>query len=177
MRLRTWILACAISAVGVEAHAEAGFLSGTMFETVGNELSLDPLLLYCVALAESAILQGKASVGPYPWVLRTDEGPLFFNSKEEAEAGLTKVLERTRHVDIGLMQYNLFYHPHNTPLELLDPLTNLRAAGAYLKTTLASTTDPVQGVGRYHNYDPSRAQWYGSKVWKLYSNIQALALK
>lgn len=149
-------------------------LDGSLFETVGHEYNIDPLLLYSIAIAESATGAGKGNIVPTPLVLRSKDGPVFFKDKKTAEVELTKILEKTNLVDVGLMQINLYYHPQENPLDLLDPHHNLSEAARYLKTTLASTADPVLGVGRYHSWDNNRANWYGNRIWTIYRNLISL---
>ena len=149
-------------------------LDGSLIETVGNKYNIDPLLLYSIAIAESATGVGNGNIGPTPLVLRSKDGPVFFKDKKTAEIELTKILQTTNLVDVGLMQINLHYHPQENPLDLLDPYHNLSEAARYLKTTLASTTDPVLGVGRYHSWDNNKANWYGHRIWTIYRNLISL---
>lgn len=149
-------------------------LKGTLFDTVGSTYDIDPLLLYSIAITESATGVGKGNIQPHPYVIRTNDGPQFFKSRIAAEKALTKVLRRTNNVDIGMMQINLHYHPQRDPLELLDPHYNLNYAAQYLKTTLSSTDDPIIGVGRYHSWTNYLASWYGRRVWKTYNNLVQL---
>jgi hypothetical protein len=150
-------------------------LEGTIFQHVATLHELDSLLLYSIAIAESAIGAGNGNIQPYPYVFRTKEGASYFKSRTEAQEALAVVLERTNKVDVGMMQINLYYHPQTDPFSLLDPAINLRVAAKYLKETIASTDDPVLGVGRYHIWaDEERANWYGNHVWQIYSNLHSL---
>ena len=162
------------------ANADSGYftLSGTIFQEVAEEFQIDPLLLYSVALTESATGAGGGNIHPFPYVTRTSDGAAFYKSESDAKEALAEILKYTNRVDIGMMQINLFYHPQEDPLSLLDPKTNLEVAANYLKQTLASTRDPILGVGRYHNWsDPQRANWYGQRVWQIYRNIQNIQTK
>lgn len=152
-------------------------LKGTIFEEVGSSHQIDPLLLYSVAIVESGTGTGigKGYIRPYPYVLRTDEGAVFYKTSEEASFALSQIIKKTHKVDIGMMQLSLKWHPQAEPLKLIDPRTNLIAAATYLKETMASTSDPVLGVGRYHNWgDVNRANWYGQRVWQVYNNLTSL---
>jgi len=142
--------------------------------TMAIEHNIDPLLLYSIAIAESATGVGKGNISPSPLVLRSKDGPIFFKDKKSAEVKLTTILQKTNRVDVGLMQINLHYHPQENPLDLLDPYHNLSTAARYLKTTLASTTDPVLGVGRYHSWVNNKANWYGHRIWTIYNNLNNL---
>ncbi len=169
------IVASIISTNVSSANTPDSFtLDGSLFETVGNKYNIDPLLLYSIAIAESATGVGNGNIGPTPLVLRSKDGPVFFKDKKTAEIELTKILQTTNLVDVGLMQINLHYHPQENPLDLLDPYHNLSEAARYLKTTLASTTDPVLGVGLYHSWDNNKANWYGHRIWTIYRNLISL---
>ena len=151
-------------------------LEGTIFETIGADHGVDPLLLYAIAITESATGAGNGYIGPSPYVFRTSGGPRFFKSKSVAETELSAVLKTTQNVDVGMMQINLRYHPQSDPLNLLDPHHNLTVAAKYLKKTMASTDDPVIGVGRYHSWTKDLAKWYGERVWQIYRNLQRITV-
>lgn len=146
-------------------------LEGTLFETVATVHGIDPLLLYSIAITESATGVGNGYIRPTPYVFRTNDGPRFFNSLREAETELATILKTTQNVDVGMMQINLRYHPQPDPLSLLKPHHNLTIAAKYLKKTMASTNDPIIGVGRYHSWKEELARWYGKRVWQTYRNL------
>ncbi len=154
--------------------AERFTLDGTLFDTVATDLALDPYLLYAIAIAESATGVGDGNIRPTPYVFRTADGARFFTTRTEAESALAAILRVTTNVDVGMMQISLRHHPQRDPLELLDAERNLSIAAAYLKATLASTDDPVLGVGRYHSWRHDAATWYGRRVWKIYQNLRRL---
>jgi len=183
MRARIILFILLITCLSLTQHThtkaeefEGLVLKGTLFDTIGSTYDIDPLLLYSIAITESATGVGKGNIQPHPYVIRTDNGPQFFKNRAAAEKELAKVLYRTTNVDIGMMQINLFYHPQSNPLDLLDPHYNLTYAAQYLKKTLASTDDPILGVGRYHSWTENRANWYGRRVWKTYNNLVQLIL-
>lgn len=149
-------------------------IKGSIFEQVADRHNLDPLLLYAISITESAAGVGKGYIQPQPYVFRNDSGPHFFNSRADAESALKEVLKLSTNVDVGLMQINVYQHPQPDPLKLLDPVHNLDVAARYLKETMASTSDPILGVGRYHSWRNEYASWYGQRVWKTYENLQRL---
>lgn len=151
--------------------AETFSLKGTLFESVAKKYGMDPLLLYALAITESATGAGHGNIRPYPYVFRSSDGPRFFKNKDEAAAELSDLLKRTQDIDVGMLQINLRFHPQHNPSDLLDPHYNLTAGAKYLKAMMATTTDPVIGVGRYHSWTEERAQWYGQTVWQTYKNI------
>ena len=169
MRGKWLCLFASLYATGVSAQDL--ILEGTVFDTVAARHGLDPLLLYSVALTESVTAVGDGGIQPYPYVFRTLDGAHYFADREAAETALRSVLTRTRNVDVGMMQVNLRHHPQRDPLRLLDVQHNLDIAARILKSTLASSPDPVIGVGRYHSWRHEYTAWYGQRVWQTYRNL------
>lgn len=161
------------------SNAEASLnLEGTVFEQAGREANIDPLLLYAVALCESGYHSdpSKGLVAPYPWVLRTPDGPVYGESRAAAERALHRALKKSKSVDVGLMQINLRWNGHRVkvPSELLDPITNLRVAAEILNELFARHPhDAVKAIGLYHSSNPKRAAGYGRTVWRLYNSLKA----
>lgn len=155
------------------AHASFS-LKNTIFEKVGIEQGIDPVLLYSMALTESARSHGNNTLKPSPLVIRSAKGAQYFTTKTEAVDALRQELATTNRIDIGMMQINLRHHDKHDPISLLDPYTNLTYAAQILKKTMSSTDDKVLGVGRYHSYRTERALWYGSYVWQIYRNLTEL---
>lgn len=158
------------------AHAAGVDLSGTIFERVGLEANIDPLLLYSVALCESAYNPNPAlgSVAPYPWVLRTPKAPFYGDGPEDSKAELRKMLSVTNSVDVGMMQINVKWHRHRVraPEDLLDPVTNLRVGAEILNELFARYPhDAVKAIGYYHSRTPERARGYGRTVWRVFSTL------
>jgi hypothetical protein len=170
-----FLVLCAALLLPAGAWANGVALDGTVFDTIGKAESVDPLLLYSVAITESAMASGGGRIAPHPYVIRSDlTGPQFFDTYEEAKDALQALIKRTNNIDIGMMQVNLRHHPQTNPSALLKPEFAVRYAARFLKTTMASTTDPVVGVGRYHSYTNELASWYGTRVWTIYNNIRNL---
>lgn len=157
--------------------ASAAFtLEGSVFEQAGREYNVDPLLLYSIAVVESAVdVPGKKGfLTPSPWTLRTSK-PLYASSREEAEALLKRELKRRRSVDVGLMQINTLWHGHRVadPLELLDPLTNVRVAAQIVSELIRRyPKDAAKAIGNYHSSEPYRSAWYARHVLRVYSNLK-----
>lgn len=178
VRLRSDVMALLLMVFGLlmPCSSQSVNLSGTVFEVVGHEANIDPVLLYAVALSESAF-NPKATqyVTPYPWTLRTPTKPIYAVSKEDAREKLRVILNSSDRVDVGLMQVNVHWHSRRVddPLDLLDPITNVRIGAALLNEKLSLfPNDAIKAIGLYHSNDPYRAQWYGTKVWKLYSQLK-----
>lgn len=156
------------------ASAQTFTLEGTIFERAGIENSIDPLLLYSIALSVSSKYAGKGQVKPSAYAIRSTKLTRHFESQKTAEQALSQLIQETDWIDIGLMQINLHYHPQENPLRLLDPYENLSTAAVFLKKTLSSTSDPILGVGRYFTSNREEALEQGQKIWIIYSQLQEL---
>ena len=76
-------------------NAEAFSLKGTVFDQVGQEANIDPVLLYSIALCESGFNPSSTKmVAPYPWVLRTPNKPIYAQTEKEARARLSAILKK-----------------------------------------------------------------------------------
>ena len=73
--------ALVLSAALLSSTANAIDLSGTIFDKAAKAYNLDPLLVYSVALAESASGRGNGSISPWPWTLRVPGLPLTLSRK------------------------------------------------------------------------------------------------
>jgi len=166
------ILSLAYLLTTIDAHAFT--LQGTVFESVGNKLNLDPILLYSVALEVSSQYMGKGTIAPSPYAIHSKNNTHYYKDLFIAKKNLAEIVSKTNKVQIGLMQISLNYHPQKYPLKLLDPIKNLTVGGKILKTSLSSTTDPVLGVGRYFSWNSKIALKKGSHVWATYSRLRAL---
>lgn len=165
----------------ISARAFAFDLTGTIYETAGAEFDIDPVLLYSVALVESAAdtEDGSDTISPYPWTLRSDK-PFYGKTRKEAEAELARILKRGSSVDVGLMQVNTRWHGHRVknPADLLDPLTNVRTGAAILSERLRATPkDAIKAIATYHSFDPDRGEWYARHVLRVWSRLKKLESK
>jgi hypothetical protein len=170
----------AVSSLSVNTF---GFnITGTDFEEVALKHGLDPVLLYSVALAESASGRGDDNISPWPWTLRTLEGPFYALTQEQASIRLQELIKEKgpdASIDIGFMQVNLFWHGHRVkdPAELLDPRTNLDTGAGILSETIRSAPNDLElGIGRYHHWkDESRTRFYGRRVLSIYQQLKNLS--
>ncbi|MDY6928066.1 MAG: lytic transglycosylase domain-containing protein [Pseudomonadota bacterium] len=156
-------------------------LSGTVFEEAATQHGIDPLLLYSVALAESASGRGDNNISPWAWTLRTVDGPFYALTKEQAVKQLEAFIAENGvkgSVDIGFMQVNLYWHGHrvSSPLDLLDPAKNLATGAEILKEALKSAPNDLElGIGRYHHWgDPERSRQYGRRVLSIYQQLSQM---
>ncbi|WP_298636716.1 hypothetical protein [uncultured Umboniibacter sp.] len=149
--------------------------SDTMFERIGIQSGVDPLLLYSIAIVESATGTGDGeTITPHPYVFRTSDGPQFFHARDEAEQALEKALETTDNIDVGMMQRNLYWHPPQDGEALFDPEEQVTWASELLASYL-SRDEPLElRIGRYHSSRHPLAIAYGQRVLKVYSNLMKL---
>jgi soluble lytic murein transglycosylase-like protein len=169
------LLASLLSCAGA-GDARALDLSATRWEAVAQRHGVEPLVLYGVALQESRRLRGENLISPWPWTLRSPEGPRFYDSKDAAVAELRELLTRYRNIDVGLMQVNLQWHGHRaSPDALLDAGMNLEVAAGILATAIASAPGDLElGIGRYHHWrSEAVARAYGRRVLGIVAALQA----
>ncbi|KKE31240.1 hypothetical protein, partial [Salmonella enterica] len=95
--------ALVLSAALLSSTANAIDLSGTIFDKAAKAYNLDPLLVYSVALAESASGRGNGSISPWPWTLRVPGLPFYAKSEDQAKAKLAEFQQQYgRAIDVGL---------------------------------------------------------------------------
>ncbi|AJY53235.1 Lytic transglycosylase catalytic (plasmid) [Halomonas sp. KO116] len=159
-------------------HAQqSSLLSGTMYEAPARAHNIDPLLLYSVALAESAWRGANdGEIQPWPYTLRVVSEPGNYQPDlSAAQSELQGYLERYTSIDIGLMQVNSRYHGHRVSslAELLIPEKNLLVGAEILRETIDSAPNDLQlGIGRYHHWsDEVRARSYGARILAIYNNL------
>lgn len=169
------VLTLVIAAFWVQP-ARALEFEGTVWGEVAAQAGVDPGLLYALALSESSRRLGKRGHSPWPWVIRTPRGGYWFDSRDAARRGLGAVLAQwpARRVDVGAAQINVGWHRHrfSDPAKLLDLRYNLHTAARILADSVASTRDPILGLGRYHHWrDHERSRTYARRVWGKYRRI------
>lgn len=147
----------------------------TTWSKIGKEYSIDPVLLYAIALKESRRWDGKGGSTPWPWTLNAGKG-LTFKSRKEAAASLTMHLQSGRkNIDVGLMQINLIYNGHRakSPWALLEPETNIRVAAQILSENVKNSRgDIMLAVGKYYNNDPEKGKAYATHVLSMVSRMK-----
>lgn len=163
-------------ALATSNETSAFSLKDSVFEKAGMEYNVDPVLLYSIALVESAIdAPEKGFLKPSPWTLRTNK-PYYAKSKQEAEALLDRLIQTNKSIDVGMMQINLKWHGHRvkSPKELLDPLTNVRTGAQIISEQIKRyPKDAALAVGNYHSSRPDRARWYARHVLRVYTNLKS----
>ena len=182
---RSWIrsraafrgLACLLALASAPVHA--GFsLAGTVWEQAALAQGHDPLLLYAIALTESARARTSGGIAPWPWTLNDRGKGLYFASHAEASAHLAGATATSTNIDVGIMQINLRWNGHRVtdPQDLLETDTNIWVAAVILREALDSVpNDREMGIGRYHSSSPDKARAYGRKVLQRYRALARFA--
>ncbi len=141
---------------------------------MGNQYGVPPMVLYGVALQESAKLFGADSL-PWPWTLNVERVPRRYGSYVEAVAGLRSVLASgIRNVDTGLMQVNWHYHHDKlvTASAAIDPYPNLAVGARILRGHFESANNWVEAIGRYHSpKNKERAADYAARVLRRIEQV------
>ncbi|MBS9424221.1 lytic transglycosylase domain-containing protein [Photorhabdus caribbeanensis] len=177
--MRATVKQLVLAASMCSASASAIDISGTIFDKAAKEYGLDPLLVYSVALAESAFGHEDGSISPWPWTLRTPDLPFYAKNSEQAKEKLAEFQQQYgRAIDVGFMQVNIRWHGHrvSNPTKLLDPETNVMVGTKVLAETINSSPNDLElGIGRYHAWkDEVRSRNYGSRVLAIYRNLRDL---
>ena len=149
---------------------------GEQWQKAGQAHGVHPVLLYAVALAESATPSGTNQVTPWPYALRAGTEAHYPQDAQSASTLLARLMEAesARTLDVGLMQINLHWHGHrvDNSADLLDGRTNLNVGAQILAEAMASAPqDPALGIGRYHSWRDDRARWYGNRVLAIYGSL------
>jgi hypothetical protein len=152
-------------------------LQNTLWWKIAKQHEVDPYILYAVALIESANSAGTTKVTPWPWAINKSGKSILSDSQSQAHTILKKLIaEGNRHIDIGLMQINLYWHGNrvSNPEDLLNPVTNLTVgAGLLAEAIQSSPNNLVLGIGRYHSWENlSSAVLYGRRVLAVAEQIK-----
>jgi soluble lytic murein transglycosylase-like protein len=147
---------------------------------MGQRFGIPPLVLYGVALQESAKLFGEFSL-PWPWTLNVQGTPRRYARYAEAVEGLRAIVASgIRNVDTGLMQVNWGYHRDRLiePSRALDPYPNIAVGATILRSHFERTRNWYAAVGRYHSPgNAERAANYSALVFRRIAQVpQSAAL-
>ena len=154
-------------------------LQNTLWWTIARQRQIDPYILYAVALVESANSGDHATITPWPWAINKSGKSIISASKQDAQRILNKtVAEGNRHIDVGMMQVNLYWHGHKVdkPEQLLNPITNLEIGANVLAEAIQSSPNNLElGIGRYHSWQNAQAAvQYGQRVIAVANQIRTL---
>ncbi len=146
----------------------------TIAARLGAQAGLPEGLLPAIARIESG-RSGQGGTRAWPWTLNTAGQGHYFDSSAEALGYLDHVLsEGQRNVDIGCMQINYRWHGENFPSvqAMMDPVTNISYAIAFLQRLRAETGSWSGAVQRYHSNDPARGTAYHARFVAALDRVQ-----
>lgn len=135
------------------AITRPGEASQSIFDEVGYAAGINPVVLWGIAMQEST----RPGHGPWPWTANINGKSMYYNTKQDAMAGISAAIKRGDQVDVGLMQVNWNWHSHEFPsLEYaLDPKMNLIVATKILARYAHHPT--AVAIGKYHCPNWSKA--------------------
>jgi hypothetical protein len=162
-----------IAAMSPTVSAQDFSLKGTQWETFAT---VDPNLLYAVAIAESQKYFAGGFIRPWPWAVNVDGKGHYFDTRSEAETFVDELIKSGKtNMDIGPLQVNTYWHGHRVgnPKDLFSLSTAVTVASNILQEAMnSSPKDPELGIGRYHTWsDESRAREYGKRVLKYWDAV------
>lgn len=146
------------------------------YQVMGRRHGVPPLILYGVALQESAKLYGPHAL-PWPWTLNVRGTPMRLANYAQAVDALQRFIDAgVRNVDAGLMQVNWGYHADKlvAPSLALDPYPNIAVGARILRGHFVACGEWFTAVGRYHSpADAQRAQHYATLVYRRIAKVPA----
>ena len=145
------------------------------YRVMGRRHGVAPVVLYAVALQESAMIFGR-HVLPWPWTLNVAGQPRRFDSYEASVRGLrTAVASGQPSVDCGLLQVNWRYHHERLGnyWAALDPYPNIGVGASLLRDHFLRTGNWREAVGRYHSEaNQTQANAYSRDVFGRIEKLQ-----
>lgn len=125
-----------------------------IWDTAAAKTGIDKKDIQSICITESGIKFNDGYRRPWPYVLNSSYGPMFFHTREKASEMLAHLISlKVKNIDVGMCQLNLAYHGHRVtnPHDLLDPVVNLNVASDYLKELMRRYNgDIVNVVAAYH---------------------------
>lgn len=123
-----------------------------VYKIVAERHSIPTSIFYAVALTESG-KQYDSTLLPWPWTLNIDGDGNYYESYHAAKIALSKALEKSQSVDIGLMQINWRWHQDKLQniATALNPLQNLNYGARILHECYQQSGDWWEAVGHYHS--------------------------
>ena len=162
------------------SHAAAFSLDETVWQRASDATcSLDPRLLYAIALVESQRAVDSAHARPNPLALNIDGIAHHPKARSEAADLLKRALAKKSMIDVGAMQISLRWNGGRVsdPVKLLDLETNVRVGAEILCEFVSQTDDIALAIGSYHTPNPRKkeiARQYGFDVLKIWRRLIVL---
>lgn len=145
------------------------------YQTIARSVGVPDTLLYAIALQESRLTLGKATIRPWPWTLNIAGSPKRFRTHSETVQAIEAAqADGITNIDVGIMQVNLHYHGERFEAltDAVHPYTNILTGAAILREAYeACDANWWCATGRYHSYRESRAADYQHKVRALWTSL------
>ena len=129
------------------------YLPPKAYDRIGEQLDIDPWLIYGVALQESMLKFGARTL-PYPWTLCVAGAGKRFGSYEATLQALRNYVQTQgiRNVDCGAMQVNWGWHSDKLVSfeRALDPYPNLAVGAQILRAHFERQGSWSRAVALYH---------------------------
>jgi hypothetical protein len=151
-----------LSPLVVEAATHDGVLCTRAIRGAERIYGLPEGLLLAVALTETGRHIDEA-LTPWPWSVNAGGEGLWFAERPAAIDHARRLRAGgIESIDVGCMQVNLLWHEAAfADLEAaFEPRANVEYAARHIAELRAKSRDWREAVGRYHSWDPGRAQVY-----------------
>lgn len=178
MKATTLFLAGLIALLGGAAEATTATrdicrLAAAQQEKTAN---MPQHLLYAVSLAETGRWdEERRESYAWPWTVTSGGAGKNFPTREAAIAEVRRLKAKgITNIDVGCMQVNLGHHGEafGTIEHAFDPGANMAYAASFLRQLFEETGSWTQAAAYYHSRTPERAEYYKSKVVKLWNRQQ-----
>lgn len=146
------------------------------FEYIEEKHNLPKHLLRSISAVETGRWHSQSQLYFFwPWAVNQGGRAYYYATKEEAIAGVKKMLEKgLTSIDIGCMQINL--HHHSDAFINLDqafePKDNIEYAAYFLKRNYHKYYNWFQAIASYHS-QTEIGKSYAEKVLKIRSNYES----
>ena len=88
--------------IAMSASTSVYAFPGYQWEKAAQSVGIDPVMLYAVALAESASHRGLNMTSPWPYAIRNGSNATYAKSKTEAEQLLNQALQETEKYQLDI---------------------------------------------------------------------------
>lgn len=140
------------------------------FEYIEEKHNLPRHLLRSISAVETGRWHSQSQLYFFwPWAVNQGGRAYYYANKEEAIAGVKKMLEKgLTSIDIGCMQINLHHHPDAfiNLEQAFEPKDNIEYAASFLKRNYQNYYNWFQAVASYHS-QAEIGKSYAEKVLKI----------
>lgn len=147
----------------------------SLYHDVATEYGIPPLLLYAIALVESATPLKDGTTQPWPWTLSISAKPYYYATRNEALAAFRWARQQNvTQLGIGLMQIEWRFHGKRFENETvaLDPGVNVRTGADILRTEYQNAGKNWDlAVKRYHSRTEKFQQAYVRRVNRVLQRL------